>query len=186
MSQPTLPPVERSVSVSWDQEAAFRHFTLEFSSWWPWRTHSIGGRRVKRVVFEPQVGGRIFEEHVDGRRFQWGRVLEWEPPRRVKFTFHPSRDPATAQDVEVRFVPDGGGTRLELVTTKWENWGPKAARARRAYRMGWGYVLNVWAGRRTATMWLVEGLGTVAQVVELLRGGTSAAIARAGGEIPHA
>ena len=59
---------------------------------------------------EPQVGGRIFEEHVDGRRFQWGRVLEWEPPRRVKFTFHPSRDPATAQDVEVRFVPDGGGT----------------------------------------------------------------------------
>ena len=86
------------------------------------------------MVFEPQVGGRIFEEHVDGRRFQWGRVLEWEPPRRVKFTFHPSRDPATAQDVEVRFVPDGGGTRLELVTTKWENWGPKAARARQPMR----------------------------------------------------
>ena len=80
MSQPTLPPVERSVSVSWDQEAAFRRFTVEFSSWWPWRTHSIGGRRVKRVVFEPQVGGRIFEEHVDGRRFQWGRVLEGERP----------------------------------------------------------------------------------------------------------
>jgi hypothetical protein len=186
MTQATLPPVERSVSVSWNQESAFRRFTLEFADWWPWQTHSIGGKRVKRVVFEPEVGGKIYEEHVDGRRFQWGRVLEWEPPRRVKFTFHPARDPATAQDVEVRFLPEGSGTRLELVASKWENWGAKAHRARRGYHAGWGYVLNVWAGRRTPSMMLLRGVAELARVVEWLRGGTAAAIARAGGEIPHA
>ena len=118
-----LPPVVRSVLVSWGQEAAFRRFTEEFASWWPWRTHSVGGTRVRRVVFETGVGGRIFEEHVDGRRFQWGTVLEWDPPGRVEFTFHAGGKPEQAQDVEVRFLPEAGGTRLELTATGWENWG---------------------------------------------------------------
>ena len=43
MTEPALPPIVRSVLVSWDQEAALRRFTGEFASWWPWRTHSIGG-----------------------------------------------------------------------------------------------------------------------------------------------
>lgn len=186
MTQAVLPPIVSSVLVSWSQEAAFRRFTDEFSSWWPSRTHSIGGERVKRVVFETRVGGRIFEEHVDGRRFQWGVVLEWDPPRRVKFTFHPSRRPESAQDVEVRFIPESGGTRLELTASKWENWGRGASRARRGYRVGWGYVLNVWAGRRTNAMRMMDVMAGVMRLVELFRGGTAGSIARAGGEIPHA
>jgi hypothetical protein len=76
-----LPPVVRSVLVSWSQDAASRRFTEEFASWWPWRTHSVGGTRVRRVVFETRVGGQIFEEHVDGRRFQWARC--WNGTRRA-------------------------------------------------------------------------------------------------------
>jgi hypothetical protein len=186
MTVPALPPIVRTVLVSWDQEAAFRRFTGEFASWWPWRTHSIGGERVKRVVFETRMGGRIFEEHADGRRFQWGAVLEWDPPGRVKFTFHPSREPESAQDVEVRFIPESGGTRLELTATKWENWGKGASRARKGYHVGWGYVLNVWAGRRTNAMRMMDVMAGVMRVVEKVRGGTAASIARAGGEIPHA
>ena len=185
MTRP-LPPIVRSVQVSWSPPAAFRRFTEEFADWWPWRTHSIGGERVARVVFETRAGGRIFEEHEDGRRFQWGTVLEWDPPHRVKFTFHPAREPSSAQDVEVRFLPEGGGTRLELTATKWENWGKGASRARRGYYAGWGYVLNVWAGRRTNAMRLMDAMAGVMRVVEKIRGGTAASIARAGGEIPHA
>ena len=187
MSEPVLPPVERSVTVSWDQETAFRRFTSDFASWWPRRTHSIGGTRVARIVFETQVGGRIFEEHIDGRRFQWGRIVEWEPPRRVLFTFHPSCDASEAQDVEVRFVPDGSGTRLELVASNWENLGKRAKRARSAYDMGWGYVVNVFAGRRTAGMRVLDLAATlIGGADRLLRGGTIAAINRARGEIPSA
>ncbi len=184
MSQ--LPPIRRTVTVSWNQEDAFRRFTDEFATWWPWRTHSIGGPCVKRVVFECRAGGLILEEHVDGRRFQWGRVLEFDAPRSVKFTWHPSRDAATAQEVELHFVPEGARTRVELVSDKWENWGTGAQRARKGYDVGWGYVLNVWAGRRTATMALLDGVAVVMRGVELLRGGTRASIARAGGEIARA
>jgi len=178
-----LPPIRRSVIVSWDQAAAFRRFTQEFATWWPWRTHSIGGARVRRVVFECRPGGLIYEEHMDGRRFQWGVVRDFEPPRRVSFSWHPSRDASTAQEVELRFVPFAGGTRVDLVSDKWENWGRNAHRARKGYDLGWAYVLNVWAGRRTAQMALLDGLGLVFRGVALLRGGTRAAIARAGGEI---
>ena len=187
MATPSLGPIHRAVLVSWNPDAAFRRFTADFALWWPRRTHSIGGPRVAAVVFEQHVGGRIYEEHDDGRRFQWGEILAWDPPRSVRFTFHPSRDPSTAQELELRFVPEGSGTRLELTADKWENWGRKAQRARRGYEIGWGYVLNVWAERRTAGMLLLEALGAVLGRLELLRhGGRGGLIASAGGEIARA
>lgn len=70
----SLPPITCDVAVSWNPATAFRRFTGEFNEWWPRATHSIGGKRVKRLVFEGHVGGRIIEELDDGRRFQWGRV----------------------------------------------------------------------------------------------------------------
>lgn len=180
-----IPPVERSIAVSWNQGDAFRRFALEFGDWWPWRTHSIGGTRVKRVVLEPRVDGRIFEEHVGGRRFQWGRILEWDPPRRLKFTFHPARQPETAQEVEVRFVPEGNGTRVELISTKWETLGRQGRRARHGYNLGWALVLKVWAGRGATGMIITRGLTAVVEFGQLFLGGRSAAINRAGGEIPN-
>ncbi|MGH9659115.1 MAG: SRPBCC domain-containing protein, partial [Bryobacteraceae bacterium] len=158
-------------------------FTAEFGDWWPVRTHSIGGERVERVVFEPHAGGRIFEQHRDGRRFEWGRVLDWEPPRRVRFTWHPSRDESTAQDVEIAFEAENGGTRVTLISTGWERWGAKARRARKGYHVGWGYVLNVWMGRRTAGMRVMDGVLWTLNLVQKFRGGVDAEIAQARGEI---
>lgn len=186
MTAKEIPPIKRSISVSWDQETAFRRFTAEFGSWWPSRTHSIGGDRLRKLVFEQQIGGRIYEEHQDGRRFQWGQVILWEPPTRVKFTWHPSRDPSTSQEVEIEFQIEGKGTRLELTSTGWERWGRGAARARKGYSVGWAYVLNVWAGRRTVRMSILEAITAILNLAMKLRGGRDAEIARAGGEIPSA
>lgn len=183
MKTPDLSPIQRSVWVSWDPEASFYRFTEKFGDWWPVRTHSIGGKKTRQVTFELRPGGRIFEELSDGRRFQWGQLLEIEPPRRLKFTWHPSRDPATAQEVEVVFAAESGGTRLTLTAAGWERWGPKASRARRGYDIGWGYVLNVWAARRTGGMAVLDGLMAGAQIVQSLRGGQDAQIARAEGEM---
>ena len=62
-------------------------------------------------------------------------------------------------------------------------WGRGAARARRGYRVGWGYVLKVWAGRRTLGMSLLDGVAAGINVVQKLRGGVDAEIAGAEGEI---
>ena len=186
MTTKEIPPIKRSVSVSWDQETAFKRFTADFGSWWPSQTHSIGGDRIQHLVFEQQLGGRIYEEHKDGRRFQWGQVILWEPPKRVKFTWHPSRDPATSQEVDIQFQIEGKGTRLELTSTGWERWGRKAQRARKGYDIGWGYVLNIWAGRRTGRMAVLEAITAALTLVMKLRGGRDRDIARAGGEISSA
>jgi hypothetical protein len=184
MTAVDLTPIEVSIAVPWSQEDAFRRFVEDFEKWWPKVTHSIGGPRVKRIVFEGQMGGRIYEEHEDGRRFQWGQVLVWGPPGQVKFTFHPSRDPSTAQEVELRFVPEGTGTRLTLTAQGWDKWGRGAHRARRGYKIGWGYVLNVWAGRRTLGMRVMSAIGSAATMMQLvLHGGRKGLINAAGGEI---
>jgi hypothetical protein len=145
------------------------------------------GPRIKRVVFETKVGGQIYEEHIDGRRFQWGKVLELDPPRRVRFTFHPSRPENTAQTIELIFHPEGTGTRLELIATDWEKWGKRAERARRGYQVGWRIVLHLWAGRMTMGMQLINAMGKVALFFQLIRhGGRAGLIDSAEGEVESA
>jgi uncharacterized protein YndB with AHSA1/START domain len=146
-----LPPVRKSLHVPWTPEASFTRFTADIAAWWPLRSHSVGGDRAETVVFEPRTGG-IYERIRGGEESTWGTVTAWEPPIRVAFTWHPGRPPASAQRVEVRFTPEGTGTRLELVHEGWETFGTMAARVRRGYGVGWAYVLRLWADRRSSVV----------------------------------
>lgn len=161
-----LDPVRRQTIVSGDRETAFRRFTRDIDRWWPVKSHSIGGRKVRRVVFDGRVGGRIYEELRDGRRFQWGKVTSWEPPDRIAFTWHPSREELEAQDVTVTFHDEGGRTRVELVSSGWERLGSQGNSARRGSDLGWGSVLDAFAARRSLvliTLGLLVGTATLFQ-----------------------
>ena len=143
-----LPPLVKTIRVGWNPDAAFRRFTADMGSWWPLKTHSVGGDKARTVVFEGQVGGRILEK-IDGADDSvWGTVTAWDPPRRVAFTWHPARKPESAGKVDIQFIPDGTGTRLQLTHTGWEKFGTMAKKARGGYNMGWDYVLHHWADRR--------------------------------------
>jgi hypothetical protein len=183
VSAKPIPPIERSIAVSWNPQQAFERFTGEFGAWWPVRTLSIGGERTKKVVFERKVGGRIYEQLDDGRRFQWGKIVIWEPHQRVKFTWHPSRSESSAQEVEVEFVPDGTGTLVKLTSRGWENWGEKAEKARKGYDSGWVYVLKTMAGQRDAKTRMLESMVRVMVFFQKFKGGRDATIASAEGEI---
>ncbi len=147
-----IPPLRKSIIVPWTVDRAFRRFTDEIASWWPLKTHSVGGVRAVRCAVETRVGGQVYEELNDGTRHVWGTVTACEPPGRIVFTWHPGAAIETAQEVEVRFVADAGGTRLELTHTGWERLGKSGRRARRAYPLGWTYVLNLYADRRHAAL----------------------------------
>jgi uncharacterized protein YndB with AHSA1/START domain len=161
-----LPPLVKTITVDWSQEAAFRRFTEQIAAWWPLASHSVGQDRAETVVFEGRVGGRIYERLRGGEEATWGKVTIWEPPRRLAFTWHPGRGAEGAQDIEVRFVPEAGRTRLELTQSGWERLGPMAKKARRGYALGWEYVLRLWAERRSspivwaldAVMWVLSPL----------------------------
>lgn len=165
-----IPPLRKEILVRWTPEVAFRRFTSEMGSWWPLSTHSVGADEAETVEFEGRVGGRIVEKIRGGRESIWGTVMHWDPPRRVTFTWHPSRTPDTAGTVEVTFHPHSSGTLVTLVHGDWEKFGPKAPMARRGYAVGWGGVLAIYAGRPGAPIVrLNNALAAIAGLASRLR-----------------
>lgn len=148
-TETAIDPVHKTLRVACTPERAFEIFTAEIGSWWPAHSHSIGGEQVVEIVFESHVGGRIFERHVDGGEGDWGRVLEWEAPRRFVMSWHPGHSPAEATELEVRFEAEGEGTRVELEHRGWERRGERAHEARKGYNTGWEPVLGRFAEAAT-------------------------------------
>jgi uncharacterized protein YndB with AHSA1/START domain len=112
--------VGTSIVVDAPVERAFAVFTEDMGSWWP-QEHHILHAPLARMVFEPKVGGAIYDVGTDGSECHWARVLAYEPPHRIVFSWDISMqwqietDPAKASEVEVRFVADGPArTRVEL------------------------------------------------------------------------
>jgi uncharacterized protein YndB with AHSA1/START domain len=140
--QATIEPLRVSVTVRCTPERAFRVFTERIADWWPLASFSVYEDEAQTVVIEGHVGGRIYEIATDGREGEWGRLSAWEPPDRIAYTWYPGRGPETAQEVEIRFTPQGEETLVEVVQTRWERLGERAPAAREGYRTGWGTVLG--------------------------------------------
>ena len=101
-------------------ERAFRVFVDDFDRIKP-REHNLLAVDIAETVFEPRAGGHIYDRGVDGSECRWSRVLAYEPPERVVFTWDISpywqleTDPERTSEVEVRFVAETTQrTRLEL------------------------------------------------------------------------
>jgi hypothetical protein len=139
---PYLEPVRKTVIVRRTPAEAFEVFTARFGSWWPVKKFSIHQAEAATCVIEPGVGGAIYEVANDGARAPWGTVRVWEPGARFVMSWHPGHDVAMAQEVEVRFIPDGAGTRVELEHRDWAKLGEKAAGAHENYEGGWVYVFE--------------------------------------------
>ena len=139
---PYLEPVRKSVTVGCSAERAFELFTAGIARWWPKDRYSVSQARTRDVVLEPRAGGAVYEVRDDGETFPWGRVLAWEPPRRVVLSWHPGRAPDVAQEVEVQFTASAEGTIVELEHRNWTRLGDAAAGVRERYEGGWAIVLG--------------------------------------------
>ena len=112
--------VRRQVVVNAPQAKAFAAFTGRFGDFKP-PEHNLLAAPIAETVFEPRAGGHIYDRAADGSECRWARILAYEPPDRVVFSWDISpqwqieADPDRTSEVEVRFVPDGPGrTRVEL------------------------------------------------------------------------
>ena len=150
-TQATDLTIRRSVRVSRPVDEAFALFTDGIATWWPLGTHSIGSGRdgvsAETAVLEGREGGRLYERMSDGAEASWGTILAWEPPHRVVISWHVNPARVAPTEVEVRFVPDGDGTRVELEHRGWERLGAEADEARSGYASdsGWDAVLAEFA-----------------------------------------
>src|SRR5215217_2227846 len=106
--QVTDTSVRTSIAVDAPIERAFSVFTEDIGSWWP-REHHILEAELAEMVFEPREGGSVYDRGVDGSECRWARVLAYDPPNRVVFSWDISldwrleADPARTSEVEVRF-----------------------------------------------------------------------------------
>lgn len=112
--------IQTDVVVEAPVDRAFRVFVEEFDKIKP-REHNMLEVDIAESVFEPREGGRVYDRGVDGSECQWARVLAYEPPERIVFTWDISphwqieTDRSRASEVEVRFVSEAAErTRVEL------------------------------------------------------------------------
>ena len=112
--------VRNSIVVEAPIETAFSVFTDGFGTFKP-REHNMLAVDIAETVFEIQVGGHIYDRGVDGSECRWARVLAYEPPNRVVFSWDISprwqieSDQDRTSEVEVTFVAEAPErTRVEL------------------------------------------------------------------------
>jgi uncharacterized protein YndB with AHSA1/START domain len=136
-----------SVTTAIDVEAGIEHafhvFTNGIGTWWN-PSHHILEAELAEMVFQPYVGGHIIDRGTDGSECHWSRVLAYDPPHLVSFSWDISlnwqleTDPAKTSEIEVTFTADGPGrTRVVLTHRHLDRHGDGWEAMRDAVKAGW-------------------------------------------------
>lgn len=140
-----------AVVVAPATDEAFRLFTAGFGRWWPPEFSWSGAELLADIGMEPEVGGALWEYGPYRLRWDWGRILTWQPGELLEFTWQigadrvPVPDPTRAGAVRVDFAPHRAGTRVEVVHGGWERHGAGGAAYRDDFAMAWPYALGRYA-----------------------------------------
>lgn len=136
-------PIVVAIDLAATPARAYGAFTARFAEWWPVATHSLSRHARTRCTLEASVGGMLEERAPDGTRHVWGSVEALEPGRRIRFTWHPGREPQSAQWIEVVFEAADCGSRVTLTHGGWEALGEIAPLLRQEYASGWRHVFGI-------------------------------------------
>jgi uncharacterized protein YndB with AHSA1/START domain len=149
--------VRHSVNVGRRAAGAFSLFVEEFQTWWP-REYTWSQDVLEAIGIEPGIDGMCYERGPHGFRCDWGRVLVWEPPRRLEFTWQisprrePVPNPTLASVVGVSFDErSDGSTQVSLEHWGFERHGSGSAEYQAAMGSahGWPYILQCFAAAAT-------------------------------------
>lgn len=105
-----------ALRVKASPERAFAAFVNEIGAWWrPNGLFQTTPRAPGPLSFEKGEGGRLVETLANGKVFEIGKVLAWEPPGRLVFSWRQANFPPDLHtEVEVRFEPVGDETRVSV------------------------------------------------------------------------
>ncbi len=147
--------VHKEIVVEATAAHAFDVFTRGIDRWWP-RQHHIGKSPLKTALLDDGVGGRWYSICEDGTQVDIGKVLAWDPPRRLLLAWQITADwqfdANLVTEVEVTFTVEGPRrTRVVLEHRDLERFGDKAVELRKSIDSegGWGLILAEF-GRVTA------------------------------------
>ena len=133
----TTAAVRKSIVVPAPVEKAFAVFTERLGDFKP-PEHNLLASPIAETVLQPWVGGHIVDRATDGSECRWARILVFDPPERLVFSWDISpewrieSDPDRTSEVEVRFVAESSdSTRVDLEHRHLDRHGP-----------GWQAVLD--------------------------------------------
>jgi len=122
--------VRHQVVVPGTPDRAFATFTERMGDFKP-KEHNLMSSPIVSTTFEPHVGGHIVDRAEDGSECRWARVLSYDPPERIVFSWDISPtwqivdEPENTSEVEVRFIAEGEDqTRVELEHRNLDRHGP--------------------------------------------------------------
>jgi uncharacterized protein YndB with AHSA1/START domain len=145
--------VRHTLTVPVSADIAFALFTEGFATWYP-REYTWSQDVLDSIAIEGREGGRCFERGPHGFWVDWGRVLLWDPPRRLVFSWQisprrePVPDPEKSSEVEVRFhEEEARSTAVELehrgFSRHGEGW--ESYQDAMGSAGGWPYILDRYA-----------------------------------------
>ncbi len=136
-----IEPLRMSYELACTPEHAFETWTGKASVWWP-KEHTVSHEAGAEIVFEPRPGGRIFERTPQGREIDWGEIIEWKPPRLLRYRWHIATEKERSTDVEIVFRrAPGNRTRVEIEHAGWDGLGEIGRAWRDTNRGGWDGVM---------------------------------------------
>lgn len=103
--------VRQEIVINASREQTFTVFTEQFDKVKP-REHNLLEVPIAETVLEPRVGGTIFDRGEDGSECHWARILAFDPPGRIVFSWDISprwqieTDPARSSEVEITFTAE--------------------------------------------------------------------------------
>jgi uncharacterized protein YndB with AHSA1/START domain len=112
--------IQTSIVVEAPIEQAFSVFTEDIGTWFP-PEYNLLEVDIEKRVFETHVGGHVYDIGSDGSECHWARVLAYEPPNRVVFSWDLSpqwqveTDHDKTSEIEVTFTSESPArTRVDL------------------------------------------------------------------------
>ena len=104
--------LESQIRLNAPPERVWKAYTDEQMDWYP---YNYGGPRLKAIVVEPRVGGRVYEDWGDDAGFMYSTVVYWDPPKAMCTRGFLS--PAVTLEQWLILEADGEGTLLKHSTT---------------------------------------------------------------------
>lgn len=131
-------------------EVSFSAFVEELPLWWP-REYTWSREVLKKMTIAPYINGHCFETGPNDFRCDWGRVLEFERPHLVAFSWQidasrvPVPDPEKASKVTVSFKTlEDKTVRVRLIHSAFDrhgnDWGAYALAMNSP--QGWPFILD--------------------------------------------
>ena len=143
-AEPTPDPtIRRAVTIDRPRADVFELFTHHTAAWWPLANGTYNGLNTVEIVIEPRSGGLVYEIARDGSRMVWGRVLDWQPPAHMAYSYRPFGD---ERFTEVKVWFDAvAPTRTEVRVHHlgWEAHGAIGFQRARSYLGGWEHKLHL-------------------------------------------